>query len=127
MNAQTLRYYERRGLVAEPPRSPAGYRDYPPAAVDVLRFVKRSQELGFTLAEVEELLGLAKGGPQSCDAARALAQAHIAELERKIADLQRMRASLAALAETCRRAPARRSCPLLGAIGSDAPLIEVLP
>src|SRR5262252_9659941 len=65
VNAQTLRYYERRGLLAEPPRSPAGYRDYPPAAVEVLRFVKRSQELGFTLAEVEELLSLAEGGPQS--------------------------------------------------------------
>jgi MerR family transcriptional regulator, mercuric resistance operon regulatory protein len=123
VNTQTLRYYERRGLLAEPPRSPAGYRDYPPAAVDVLRFVKRSQQLGFTLAEVEELLGLAEGGPQSCDTASALAEAHIAELERKIADLQRMRASLAALVKTCRRPPARRSCPLIGAIGSD----ETLP
>jgi MerR family transcriptional regulator, mercuric resistance operon regulatory protein len=127
VNTQTLRYYERRGLLAEPPRSPAGYRDYPPTAVEVLRFVKRSQELGFTLAEVEELLGLAEGGPPSCDAARALAETHIAELECKIADLQRMRASLAALVETCRRPRARRSCPLLAAIGSDVPLMEVSP
>ena len=127
MNAQTLRYYERRGLLAEPPRSPAGYRDYPPAAVDMLRFVRRSQELGFTLAEVEESLSLAEGGPQSCDAARALAEAHIAELEHKIADLQRMRASLAALAETRRRPRARRNCPLLGAIGSEAPPTDVSP
>jgi MerR family transcriptional regulator, mercuric resistance operon regulatory protein len=127
VNTQTLRYYERRGLLVEPPRSPAGYRDYPPTAVEVLRFVKRSRELGFTLAEVEELLGLAEGGPKSCDAASALAEVHIAEVERKIADLQRMRAWLAALVETCRRPRAHRSCPLLGAIGSDVPLMEVSP
>jgi len=72
VNTQTLRYYERRGLLTKPPRSPAGYRDYPTSAVDVLRFVKRAQELGFSLAEVEELLALADGGPDGCDAARAL-------------------------------------------------------
>lgn len=125
VNTQTLRYYERRGLLPEPPRSPAGYRDYPASAVAVLRFVKRAQELGFTLAEIEDLLGLAEGGPDSCDAVRALAAAHIAELDRKIADLQRMRASLGALAETCERPRADRSCPLLAAIGSDRPLSEV--
>jgi MerR family mercuric resistance operon transcriptional regulator len=93
VNAQTLRYYERRGLLEEPPRSPAGYRDYPVSAVGVLRFVKRSQELGFTLSEVEELLSLAGGGLDSCDRARSLAEAQVAELDRKIADLQGMRAS----------------------------------
>jgi Predicted transcriptional regulators len=59
VNTQTLRYYERRGMLPDTPRSPAGYRDCPASAVQVLRFVKRSQELGFTLSEVEELLGLA--------------------------------------------------------------------
>jgi MerR family mercuric resistance operon transcriptional regulator len=125
VNAQTLRYYERRGLLAEPPRSPAGYRDYPVSAVRVLRFVKRSQELGFTLAEVEELLSLAEGGPDSCDRARSLARAHADELDRKIADLQRMRASLGELVATCERPRADRSCPLLEAIDSSHPLAAV--
>jgi len=125
VNAQTLRYYERRGLLAEPPRSPGGYRDYPVSAVGVLRFVKRSQELGFTLAEVEELLSLAEGGPDSCDRARALAAAHVAELDRKIADLQRMRASLGDLVATCERPRADRSCPLLEAIDSGDGLAAV--
>lgn len=125
VNAQTLRYYERRGILPDPPRSAAGYRDYPASAVEVLRFVKRAQELGFTLAEVEELLGLAEGGPESCDAARHLAEVHIAELDRKIADLQRMRASLAGLVATCERPRGGRSCPLLGAIESEVPLMEV--
>ena len=125
VNTQTLRYYERRGLLAEPPRSPAGYRDYPPSAVAVLRFVKRAQELGFTLAEVEELLVLAEGGPEACGSARSLAEVHIAELDLKIADLQRMRECLGTLAATCQRPRADRSCPLLGTIAGDIPLSEV--
>ena len=125
VNAQTLRYYERRGILPDPPRSPAGYRDYPASAVDVLRFVKRAQELGFTLAEVEDLLALAAGGPDSCDAARALAEVHLGELEAKIADLQRMRGSLTALVDTCHRPRPDRSCPLLSAIKADVPLMEL--
>ena len=117
-----MRYYERRGLLAEPPRSPAGYRDYPVSAVGVLRFVKRSQEVGFTLDEVEELLSLAEGGPDSCDRARALAEAQVADLDRRVADLQRMRASLGELVATCERPCADRSCPLLEAIDSSDPL-----
>ena len=125
VNIQTLRYYERRGLLAEPPGSPTGYRDYPGSAVAVLRFVKRAQELGFTLTEVEELLELADGGPASCDAARHLAETHIVELERKIADLEQMRASLGALVATCQRPRAARTCALLDALSDDVPLTQV--
>jgi MerR family transcriptional regulator, mercuric resistance operon regulatory protein len=124
VNTQTLRYYERRGLLAEPPRSAAGYRDYPASAVAVLRFVKQAQGLGFSLAEIEELLALAEGGPDSCEAARALAERHAMELDRKIADLQRMRDSLGALVATCQRPRADRACPLLTAIESDVALRE---
>ncbi|MGH3326756.1 MAG: MerR family transcriptional regulator [Streptomycetales bacterium] len=116
VNVQTLRYYERRGLLDPPPRSRAGYRDYPPGAVRVLRFVRRAQELGFTLAEVDELLHLNGGGPQSCEAARELAETRMADLERRIADLQRMRDSLAELVATCNLPRDVRHCPLLGTI-----------
>lgn len=116
VNTQTLRYYERRGLLPEPPRSPAGYRDYPVSAVDQLRFVKRAQQLGFTLAEVAGLLELADGGPDSCRRARALAEAQAAALDAKIAGLQRMRASLGELLATCQRPRSGRSCPLTQAI-----------
>src|SRR5882757_2423867 len=81
VNAETLRYYERRGLLAEPPRTLGGYRDYPVSAVGLLRFVKRAQALGFTLDEVEELLQLDTGGPDSCDGARTLAEKHRVDLE----------------------------------------------
>jgi DNA-binding transcriptional MerR regulator len=116
VNTQTLRYYERRGLLPEPPRSPAGYRDYPVSAVGLLRFVKRAQQLGFTLAEVAGLLELADGGPDSCRRARALAEAQAAALDAKIAGLQRMRASLGELLATCQRPRPGRSCPLTQAI-----------
>jgi len=116
VNPQTLRYYERRGLVQEPPRSPAGYRAYPAEVVEIVRFVKRAQELGFTLDEVRELLHLAEGGPKDCDPARALAEARVAELNRKISDLQRMRESLVELVATCDRPRTDRRCPLLHAL-----------
>ena len=64
MNTQTLRYYERRGLLPEPERTDSGYRAYGADAVRVVRFVKRAQQLGFTLTDIEELLHLAEGGPR---------------------------------------------------------------
>ena len=115
VHAETLRYYERRGLLEEPPRSPSGYRDYPAGAVALLRFVKRSQELGFSLDEIQELVHLAAGGPDSCGAARALAEHRIADLERRISDLQRMRDSLSDLVATCDLPRNDRSCALLDA------------
>lgn len=121
VNAQTLRYYERRGILAAPPRAPSGYRDYPAQVVDLLRFVKRAQQLGFSLAEVERLLEIAASGPERCEHARRIAVEHVADVDRKIADLTWMRASLVELAETCQRPRADRSCPLLDAItGPDA-------
>ncbi|MEV0288656.1 MULTISPECIES: MerR family DNA-binding protein [unclassified Kribbella] len=116
VNAETLRYYERRGLLEEPPRTLGGYRDYPASAVGLLRFVKRAQELGFTLDEVEELLHLDGGGPDSCDAARALAERRRDDLAARIADLQRMHDSLSGLVETCDLPRADRRCALLEAI-----------
>ncbi len=116
VHAETLRYYERRGLLTEPPRTAGGYRDYPVTAVELLRFIKRAQELGFTLDEVEELLHLDAGGPDSCDAARALAEHRRTDLEARIRDLQRMRDSLADLVATCDLPRADRRCALLKAL-----------
>lgn len=116
VNVETLRYYERRGLLSAPDRSPSGYRSWPPEAVRTVRFVKRAQEVGFTLADVEELLHLAGGGPESCDAVRELAHTRIDDMDRRIADLQAMRQALARLVKTCERPPRQRECPLLHAL-----------
>jgi Hg(II)-responsive transcriptional regulator len=120
VNRQTLRYYERRGLLPEPGRTESGYRAYGPDAVSVVRFVKRAQELGFTLVEVEALLELAQGGPESCDVAHQLTRKKIAELDRKMASLQTMRHALQRLAATCSRPRAARECPLLHSIEEAA-------
>jgi Hg(II)-responsive transcriptional regulator len=120
VNSETLRYYERRGLLAEPPRTSGGYRDYPAGTVGLLRFIKRAQELGFTLDEVEELLQLDGGGPDSCEAARALAERRRDDLEGRIRDLQRMHDSLADLVATCDLPRADRRCALLETIDQEA-------
>ena len=114
VNPETLRYYERRGLLSRPPRTNGGYRDYPPSALNLLRFVKRSQQLGFTLDEIEELLHLNTGGPDDCDAARSLAEHRRADLAVRIQDLQRMHDSLTELINTCDRPRPDRRCVLLG-------------
>lgn len=116
MNVQTLRYYERRGLLAEPERSGSGYRSYDAQAVRIVRFIKRAQLLGFTLEEIDSLLHLAAGGPDNCATARSLATAKLAQLEEKIASLDAMSDSLRQLVATCDPAPNRRICPLLDAI-----------
>jgi DNA-binding transcriptional MerR regulator len=119
VNVQTLRYYERRGLLDKPDRLESGYRVYRPDAVRVVRFVKGAQQLGFSLEEIESLLALAGGGPESCDAARALATGKVRQLDDKIAVLTAMRDSLNQLVDTCARPRAERACPLLHAIEPD--------
>ena len=120
VNTETLRYYERRGLLTEPPRTSGGYRDYPSTTVELLRFIKRAQELGFTLDEVEELLDLGDGGPDSCEAARVLAERRRDDLAARIRDLQCMHDSLADLVATCDLPRADRSCALLEAISDSS-------
>jgi Hg(II)-responsive transcriptional regulator len=119
VNRQTLRYYERRGLLPQPERTTGGYRAYGPDAVAVVRFVKRAQRLGFTLNDVEALLDLADGGPDGCEAARTLAGARIADLDRRIGELRAMRAALGRLVATCEQPRANRECPLLQALAAD--------
>jgi len=113
VNVQTLRYYERRGLLAEPQRTSSGYRVYTPDAVQVVRFVKRAQQLGFTLDDIEDLLHLADGGPDSCQEAKAMARSRIADLQRRIDELAGMRDALARLVDTCDQPRRKRDCPIL--------------
>ena len=113
VNPQTLRYYERRGLLPQPARSASGYRSYGSNSVETVRFIKRAQQLGFTLAEVEALLDLANGGPDSCDAAHDMAAEKIDALDAKIASLKAMRLSLQRLAATCELPRDQRECPII--------------
>jgi DNA-binding transcriptional MerR regulator len=96
VNVQTLRYYERRGLLANPARRPSGQREYSEDAVRLLRTIKATQRLGFTLAEIEELLSLSehRRGPEEL---HQRAEAKVAEIDAKIAQLEQMRQTLLAV------------------------------
>jgi DNA-binding transcriptional MerR regulator len=123
VNVQTLRYYERRGLLPEPARLDSGYREWGPESVRIVRFVKRAQRLGFTLEEIRTLLELATGGPDSCELARRLAADKIASLDEKLAILGAMRDSLERLVESCALPGPQRDCPLREAIAGDPELL----
>lgn len=110
---QTIRFYERRGLIPDPPRSPAGYRQYPEATVGRLRFIRRAQELGFTLAEIGELLDLRIDEVSACGAVQARAREKLRTVEEKIADLQRIGGSLERLVAQCDARRPTSDCPIL--------------
>ncbi len=120
VGVETLRYYERRGVIERPPRTASNYRAYPPEAVRRVRFVKRAQALGFSLEEAKELLEL-RAGPRACRGrVRERAAAKVAEIDRKIRDLRRVRRALAALVAECEGAGSGGpACPILDALGSD--------
>ncbi len=113
VNVQTVRYYERRGLLPEPPRTAAGYRQYDESSVSRIRFIKRAQVLGFSLAEIAELLDLRVHPRSNCDDVRAKAERKRAEIDRKIGDLRRMRLSLEELIRACEARKPTRECPIL--------------
>jgi Hg(II)-responsive transcriptional regulator len=113
VNVQTLRYYERRGLLPEPARRPSGYRDYAPSTVQRVRFIKRAQQLGFTLAEITELLAVRQLPDQAKPAARALAAARIAAIDEKVRQLSEMRSTLSRLVEACACQSGSAECPII--------------
>lgn len=119
VSVQAVRYYERRGLLMPQQRRASGYREYGPGAVERLQFVRRAQELGFTLAEIGELLALRTDPNTPAAAVKARATGKIADIDRKIQDLQRIRHALTHLVGRCRggRGPVG-DCPLLEALGS---------
>ncbi len=114
---ETIRYYERRGLLAEPDRRPSGYRRYEESVVARLRFIRRSKELGFTLAETKELLGLWFNTDTKCVDVRQKARQKIAEIEEKVRTLNGMKRSLKRLIEQCQRRGHLHECPLLEGLG----------
>jgi len=121
----TVRYYERRGLLDEPERRPSGYREYPPDAAQLIRFIKRAKELGFTLHEVEELLRLRDGKVRNRGEVRELATAKLRDIDEKIARLQSMRAALGVLLESCACGRGRPECPILEALDDPKPLLQI--
>jgi MerR family transcriptional regulator, copper efflux regulator len=113
---ETLRFYEREGLIAEPPRRRSGYREYPPDTVRRVQFIRRAKELGFSLKEIAELLSLRVAPSTTCADVRAVARDKISDIETKLAELERMKAALERLARACRGKGPTSECPILDAL-----------
>lgn len=113
VNVETLRFYERRGLLPEPPRRASGYREYPPEAVERIGFIKRAQELGFSLNEIKELLSLKVDPDTTCAYVRDRTQDKIADVKQKIRDLRQVEKALVRLAAACPGRGSADACPIL--------------
>jgi Hg(II)-responsive transcriptional regulator len=120
VNVETLRYYERRGLIDQPARQANGYRSYSADVVKRVLFIKRAQRLGFSLDEVNVLLHCNDDPYENRLNVRAVASDKIVEIDTKIDELHRMRDALAQLVEECHRGCSPPSCPILEAIAESS-------
>lgn len=120
VSTRMIRHYEGVGLIAQAERTQAGYRQYNDSDVHTLRFVRHARALGFSIPEISELVGLWHNRRRSSRQVKALAQAHIQELERKAQELLVMKATLERLARTC-HGDDRPECPILETMASDDP------
>lgn len=115
----TVRYYERQGILPPPERQVSGYRHYRPDDVARLRFVRRAKALGFSLAEVRELLALSGGPAEDMSGLKAAASEKLDDVGHKIAELERIRDGLEALIAACPGHGALAQCPILAALSGD--------
>lgn len=118
---ETIRYYESIGLLEAPARTAGNYRAYSSDHLARLSFIRRARDLGFTLEEVRALIGLSEQRGQSCGDIDALARAHLADIDRKIADLRALKRELTRVVESCDRGVVD-NCKILEALAPAGPL-----
>lgn len=121
VHVETVRYYQRRGLLREPVRPNGGVRHYEAIDVSRLQFIRRAQAMGFSLEEIAELADIK--GQGACEHTRQLTEAKLADVRRKIAALRRLERELAQVAAECARAPSDTCCPALDRL--ETPRAEV--
>jgi len=124
VGAETIRFYERQGLLPPPQRSEAGYRHFTLDTVQRLDFIRRAKELGFNLKEIAELLALQDDEHSDRAQVKALAEHKVAEIKAKLRDLQRMHDVLAELATHCSGHGSLGGCPIIGALTDDASAVS---
>jgi MerR family copper efflux transcriptional regulator len=113
VGVETIRFYERRGLIDPPPRRASGYRIYPETTVPRIRFIRRAQRLGFTLNEIRELIALDRDVSADCSALLVRTETKIASIEQKITDLQRMKTALQDVQGRCAGDTSLQECPIM--------------
>jgi Hg(II)-responsive transcriptional regulator len=119
VNLQTVRYYERRGLLPKPPRTASNYRMYPEEAVRRVRFIKRAQQLGFSLGEIKQLLSLRASAGTRCLDVRRRAENKLGEIEERIGALRGMQKALTKLIGQCSGRGRITDCPILEALDAE--------
>lgn len=122
VNVETVRYYERRGLIPEPPRRESGYRQYSQDVAARMEFIKCAKEVGFSLKEVSELLSLRAGPDATCGDVKKRAEVKVANIEEKVRDLERMKNALLELIAACEGRGPTSACPILEALNNKWPL-----
>lgn len=120
VNLETIRYYERRELLPEPPRRESGYRAYPPESITRIRFIKSAQALGFTLEEISHLLSLRVNAETSCEQVRMQAEQKLVEVTQKIQALQALQQALLTLTAACAQGGPQGECPILEMLEEQA-------
>ena len=118
VSARMVRHYEGLGLLPAVARTESGYRQYGDADIHTLRFIKRSRDLGFSMEEIAELVGLWHNRRRASASVKRIAQKHLGELEQRIADMQSMRNTLSHLVHCC-HGDARPECPILDDLGKN--------
>ncbi|GJL49177.1 MAG: MerR family transcriptional regulator [Nitrospirales bacterium] len=113
VNVETIRFYERKGLLTQPPRNAGGYRQYPRHAIARIRFIKRAKELGFSLTEIADLLSLQVNPRATCADVKSRAEDKISTIHERIKDLQKMKRSLEKLAASCKGSGPLDDCPII--------------
>jgi MerR family mercuric resistance operon transcriptional regulator len=119
IDVETVRFYERQGLLQEPPRRSSGYRQYPEDVVARLRFIRRAKELGFSLKEIKELLALRVDPSTTCAEVRKRAESKITDVEAKIEALHKIKKALTKLTNTCSGRGPTSDCPILDALDGE--------
>lgn len=120
VSAKMLRHYESLGLLGEVSRTESGYRQYSEREVHILRFIRRGRDLGFSMAEIAELLKLWQDRRRASSQVKKIAQAHIDDLDRRLAEMQAMRQTLLQLTQCC-HGDERPDCPILDGLAGDQP------
>lgn len=116
VGVETVRFYEKNGLLEEPARRASGYREYDEETINRIRFIQRAKDIGFTLPEIKDLLSLRSCSEQPCDDIRERAETKITEIEEKVALLLRMKQVLGRLVSSCGKQEGSSRCPILEAL-----------
>ncbi len=126
VNVETVRFYEREGLLKRPLKTGTGWRQYDDQALHTLRFIKRAQALGFSLREVRQLLALRTNRMDRCGDVRRSAEEKVADIDSRIADLRAIRSALADLIDRCHSRPDQLSCPIVESLSESVRSTDVV-